>query len=618
MQRSITTSLRRAATASSARTAPARRHVAIAAVQSCAKRPYRPPQTSTRAFASSSVAHSDQPPQSYRIRSASIDSSQLFSSLPSNDPVCATYSQLTDREYHDVADRTMDRLTEYLEETIEAFDDQPYDVEYSVRSRPPPPSSSSSSLGAQREADTVQGFHVRQVGSVDRQVGRQRNLRPQQATAQQANLALEPHQVRAVRRLGQALTCSRSCVLSRARSRPSLESGVQDRSHRSLHRPQRSETVRLGLDAPRLVLPPRRRPLARPTESRTARVAPRRDDPSRFGGTGRRLSQRSGISPKTFCNAWDSCPFDSSFGRNNRDKKSVGRARPSLNLDDAQSRGSSTRLAPFFSLSRRLFPSSSSALSFSSSHHSPSDITAIASGRMSRNAVRLTQDELASLRAATTLSSSEARDLIDLASEPSSTIQRPGVSSDEVMARRLWQGELNAFARTLDDRQLAVDLTTAQREGRTLEAVKRRREAAANATKTAPAASTTTTRTTTTPTSPPIQPRPDAHRSQCVICLDSVDLTPVAFTAPCSHRFCQTCLEAYYLNAVKDESLFPPKCCGFTIHPLNSIGSISKSVREVTLSTTRRRRSTGPRTACTATSRSVRRFSEATLRNPRT
>lgn len=199
---------------------------------------------------------------------------------------------------------------------------------------------------------------------------------------------------------------------------------------------------------------------------------------------------------------------------------------------------------------------------------------------MSRNAARLTQDELASLRAATTLSSSEARDLIDLASEPSSTIQRPGVSSDEVMARRLWQGELNAFARTLDDRQLAVDLTTAQREGRTLEAVKRRREAAANATKTAPAASTTTTRTTTTPTSPPIQPRPDAHRSQCVICLDSVDLTPVAFTAPCSHRFCQTCLEAYYLNAVKDESLFPPKCCGFAIHPLNSIGSISKSVRE--------------------------------------
>ncbi|POY75863.1 hypothetical protein BMF94_0945 [Rhodotorula taiwanensis] len=27
----------------------------------------------------------------------------------------------------------MDRLTEYLEETIEAFDDQPYDVEYSGR-----------------------------------------------------------------------------------------------------------------------------------------------------------------------------------------------------------------------------------------------------------------------------------------------------------------------------------------------------------------------------------------------------------------------------------------------------------------------------------------------------
>ncbi|GAA5869366.1 hypothetical protein JCM3774_004215 [Rhodotorula dairenensis] len=43
-------------------------------------------------------------------------------------------SPLSDREYHDVADRTMDRLTEYLEETIEAIEsDQAaaYDVEYS-------------------------------------------------------------------------------------------------------------------------------------------------------------------------------------------------------------------------------------------------------------------------------------------------------------------------------------------------------------------------------------------------------------------------------------------------------------------------------------------------------
>ncbi|BGP57698.1 hypothetical protein JCM8202_005482 [Rhodotorula sphaerocarpa] len=42
-------------------------------------------------------------------------------------------SELTDREYHDVADKTMDRLTEYLEETVEALpgDISDYDVEYS-------------------------------------------------------------------------------------------------------------------------------------------------------------------------------------------------------------------------------------------------------------------------------------------------------------------------------------------------------------------------------------------------------------------------------------------------------------------------------------------------------
>lgn len=58
---------------------------------------------------------------------------------PSQTDTNCTHSELTEREYHDVADKTMDRLTEYLEETVEALpgDISDYDVEYSVRFVPP-------------------------------------------------------------------------------------------------------------------------------------------------------------------------------------------------------------------------------------------------------------------------------------------------------------------------------------------------------------------------------------------------------------------------------------------------------------------------------------------------
>lgn len=101
-------------------------HIAARPIPRQRRAPYK-------CFSTSRVTRTDEP-HSYTIRSVSNPRGR--SPRPQTD-TCPRHphSQLTDREYHDVADKTMDRLTEYLEETIEAIDsDQAaaYDVEYSV------------------------------------------------------------------------------------------------------------------------------------------------------------------------------------------------------------------------------------------------------------------------------------------------------------------------------------------------------------------------------------------------------------------------------------------------------------------------------------------------------
>ncbi|GAA5886310.1 hypothetical protein JCM6882_001599 [Rhodosporidiobolus microsporus] len=61
-------------------------------------------------------------------------SSRAFSASATRSTGASKYSigDLTDRQYHDVADVTMDRLTEYLEETLEELDVDGADVEYST------------------------------------------------------------------------------------------------------------------------------------------------------------------------------------------------------------------------------------------------------------------------------------------------------------------------------------------------------------------------------------------------------------------------------------------------------------------------------------------------------
>ncbi|CAF9913041.1 hypothetical protein IMSHALPRED_000888 [Imshaugia aleurites] len=46
----------------------------------------------------------------------------------------------------------------------------------------------------------------------------------------------------------------------------------------------------------------------------------------------------------------------------------------------------------------------------------------------------------------------------------------------------------------------------------------------------------------------------------CAICTDKVVARHLV-TVPCGHPYCKTCIGQLYDFAMKDESLFPPRCC---------------------------------------------------------
>lgn len=132
-------------------------------------------------------------------------------------------SNLTEREYHDISNTAMDHLTEYLEEKLEELDVPGLDVEYSVRLPLVSPSDQPKS-----HADAEQDVNVRQVGCPHGQARRKGHLRHQQAAAQQADLALEPRQVRS--RAQGPLALSRSAA-RRSRRECQLDAACSTAEH---------------------------------------------------------------------------------------------------------------------------------------------------------------------------------------------------------------------------------------------------------------------------------------------------------------------------------------------------------------------------------------------------
>ncbi|EGO56161.1 hypothetical protein NEUTE1DRAFT_83195 [Neurospora tetrasperma FGSC 2508] len=61
-------------------------------------------------------------------------------------------------------------------------------------------------------------------------------------------------------------------------------------------------------------------------------------------------------------------------------------------------------------------------------------------------------------------------------------------------------------------------------------------------------------------TSPCPGPKVVAAMRECVICTDQYRFFEVA-TFPCQHHMCQTCLTKLFTDLLKDQTLFPPRCC---------------------------------------------------------
>ncbi|KAK1992789.1 IBR finger domain-containing protein [Colletotrichum falcatum] len=82
-------------------------------------------------------------------------------------------------------------------------------------------------------------------------------------------------------------------------------------------------------------------------------------------------------------------------------------------------------------------------------------------------------------------------------------------------------------------------------------------------------------------------------KRQCTICLDIFIRADMA-RCPCRHQYCQTCLRTLFESSLRDESLFPPRCCGTSI-PINDYRQFLPSTlvtefraKEVELSTSNR------------------------------
>ncbi|KAL2833314.1 hypothetical protein BDW59DRAFT_78043 [Aspergillus cavernicola] len=54
-------------------------------------------------------------------------------------------------------------------------------------------------------------------------------------------------------------------------------------------------------------------------------------------------------------------------------------------------------------------------------------------------------------------------------------------------------------------------------------------------------------------------------QKECVSCLDKCET--IMFTGSCGHNFCSDCTRRMFLGAIKDEELYPPRCCGEVVPP---------------------------------------------------
>lgn len=82
----------------------------------------------------------------------------------------------------------------------------------------------------------------------------------------------------------------------------------------------------------------------------------------------------------------------------------------------------------------------------------------------------------------------------------------------------------------------------------------------------------------------------------CVACTERW-LESYTFSTSCHHRYCPECLTVLFEHAVRDESMYPPRCCGQVI-PLRSVRSIITSELAINFATKAKEYGTVDRTYC--------------------
>lgn len=53
---------------------------------------------------------------------------------------------------------------------------------------------------------------------------------------------------------------------------------------------------------------------------------------------------------------------------------------------------------------------------------------------------------------------------------------------------------------------------------------------------------------------------PTQSKRKCTSCLETID--DLAFAGRCGHDYCFDCMKSLFIGATRDESIYPPRCCG--------------------------------------------------------
>ncbi|KAI4748054.1 hypothetical protein E4T50_01633, partial [Aureobasidium sp. EXF-12298] len=92
---------------------------------------------------------------------------------------------------------------------------------------------------------------------------------------------------------------------------------------------------------------------------------------------------------------------------------------------------------------------------------------------------------------------------------------------------------------------------------------------------------------------------PGLELTSCQACLERLPRSET-LPAPCGDSYCTGCMTTLFEHAIRDEAMYPPRCCGQTI-PLDSVRSIITSELAVAFTTKAMEFDTTNRTYCSNT-----------------